>query len=114
MSADREPDQLARWRRRRQRAAIWIRRHIEDFDPPEVEVADHGDLIEGCRRGWSIAPFDGDMPQPSSEDSYEKFVRERFPNLWHSHEILEARYRRRLDRGRRKQADRVAAAQAEW
>lgn len=41
----------------------------------ELEAAECCDLIERVRAGGWIEPFDGDMPQDDSDDSYEFFMR---------------------------------------
>jgi hypothetical protein len=64
-------------RRRRRMTAEEIRKWIGHlkyaYRPLETWACD--DLIQKIRRGESLSSFDGDMPQPDSEDSYNYFVR---------------------------------------
>jgi hypothetical protein len=69
------PACLAEWRRQRgRRFGAWIAR-LRAFEMPEIEVADHNDLIQQILLYDSIAQCDDDMPQPDSDDSYNYFVR---------------------------------------
>jgi hypothetical protein len=71
------------------------------------------DLIAKIRRGEWISSFDGEMPQPNSEDSYNCFVRRREPYLGWNQKTLDERAARRADREAAK-CEATARAQAQW
>jgi hypothetical protein len=109
-----EASDLRAWKRlRRRRFSVWAARLIA-FDPPPVEVAEHWDLIDAARRGCAIEPFDGDMPQPDSDDSYNHFTWEHFPLLHLSKEEAAAQRQRRSEGQHRYHATRAAKLQVEW
>jgi len=49
--------------------------HLLSSNWPVMEPTDCSDLIEVVRRGDYITPFYGNMPQPDSDDSYNRFIK---------------------------------------